>query len=149
VVAIDHQDHVVPVADLDVLFQFRVGLGERLVVALVLGVPEGLLTAMSWCCGRRDAGLVVDRAVVAALAVAVGLVAADAEGVLFVDDLDDCTPEFAVGRGELVLVVHLEVGRHRDRLVDQERLAGLFLGFRPADDAVLDGPRSPPSLPNR
>ncbi len=120
---------------------------ELFVAALVVGVPDGPFAAVAHgAASAGHAGLVIDGAVVAGLGVEIGLVAADAVGV-GVDDLRaELHAGVAVGRGELVAEVQLEIGRlHRGE--DEEGLLGAVLGFMAADDAVFHRPEAVESLP--
>ena len=86
-----------------------------------------------------DACFIVDAAVVAALGVEVGLVAADPERLWIQQLRAELDAGVALRRGELVLEVQLEISRLA-ALPDEEGLLRILLDFMTTDGAVLDGP---------
>ena len=78
VVAIGHEDDVVPLAALDRLLEVGAALAERLVMALGFGIPDRLFAAIAHGAAVScDPGFVVNGAGVFGFGIEVGLIAAN------------------------------------------------------------------------
>ena len=105
VVALGDQHHVVPIAGLMSFFKSPPLSASFSLWRLLSASQSGLLAAIAHrAAAAGDAGLVVDRAVVALLGVAVGLIAADAMLLFGSRTFErNCRPEFPSGVANLYL----------------------------------------------